>query len=418
MSWVSYPADHPFPIQNLPYGVFKPRPDAPARPGVAIGDYVLDLRVLAEHGLFPEPVATALKEPTLNAFMGLGRSHWQATRATLQRLLARDAGGELRDNTQLREEALVQQNQVQMQLPAHIGDYTDFYSSEEHASNVGRLFRPGQPPLLPNWKYIPVAYHGRASSINISGVPVRRPLGQTRPNEEAPPVFGPCKGLDFELEVAVFVGPGNKQGEIIPVAEAEDHIFGIVLFNDWSARDIQKWEYVPLGPFLSKSFASTISPWIVTLDALQPFRVPTKPQDPEPFPYLKEPTEKGTWDIHLSVGLQTEKMAEPQVISTANFRHLYWSVRQQLAHHTINGCNLNPGDVLASGTISGPTRDSCGSLLEITKRASEPVELSSGEKRGFIADGDTISINGWCQGDGFRIGFGPCAAKVLPALTL
>lgn len=303
---------------------------------------------------------------------------------------------------------------VELLLPAGIGDYTDFYSSREHASNVGRMFRGDENPLLPNWLHLPVAYHGRASSVVVSGTDIRRPLGQTLPDGARTPIFGPSQEMDFELEMGIFVGPGNALGRPIPVGKAAEHVFGIVLVNDWSARDIQRWEYRPLGPFLSKNLATSISPWVVTLEALTPFRRPGPEQDPEPLPYLRGGRERA-YDIHLEVHLQSQAMDRPAVISRSNFRHLYWSINQQLAHHTITGCNMRPGDLLASGTISGPRPDSYGSMLELAWRGERPITLPDGETRRFLEDGDRITLTGYCQGDGYRVGFGEVTAKLLPA---
>jgi len=305
-----------------------------------------------------------------------------------------------------------------MLLPVEIGDYTDFYSSKEHAINVGTMFRGPDNALMPNWTHLPVGYHGRSSSIVVSGTDIRRPNGQQKPGD-GPPVFGPCKLLDFELEMGFFVGPGTELGQSIPVDNACEHIFGLVLVNDWSARDIQKWEYVPLGPFLGKSFATSISPWIVTLDALEPFRRPGPIQDPQPLPYLQV-SRDGSYEIQLEVALRSEQMAKesmaPQTLTRSNFRYLYWDMCQQLAHHTSNGCNVGPGGLMASGTISGPTRDSYGSMLELTWRGENPIELPTGERRKFLEDGDELTMTGFAQGDGYRIGFGEVAGRVLPAM--
>jgi fumarylacetoacetase len=353
-----------------------------------------------------EPV---FDQPALNRFMALGRPAWRAARERLQALLAADNGA-LRDSPLL-EQVTWPAAQVQMHLPADIGDYTDFYSSEHHAGNVGRMFRPDREPLLPNWKHLPVAYHGRASSVVLDGTPIRRPQGQILPPGADSPVFGASRELDFELEMGFFVGPGNALGQPVPVGEAEEHIFGLVLVNDWSARDIQRWEYRPLGPFLAKNFATSISPWVVMLEALQPFRTPGPEQEPQPLPYLQEPQPRG-YDIQLQVTLQSAQMGEPLVISRSNFRHLYWSMAQQLAHHTITGCNLRPGDLLASGTISGPTPDSLGSLLELSWRGQHPLQLPGGETRTFLEDGDTLALSAWCQGEGYRVGFGEVKGEV------
>jgi fumarylacetoacetase len=308
-------------------------------------------------------------------------------------------------------------NQVTMHLPARIGDYTDFYSSREHATNVGVMFRGPERALPPNWLHLPIAYHGRASSVVVSGAPIYRPHGQTLPPGADQPQFGPSLLMDFELEMGFFIGPGNALGHPIPIEEAGEHIFGLVLVNDWSARDIQKWEYQPLGPFLSKNLATSISPWVVPLEALEPFRCPGPPQTPEPLPYLRI-SAPWAFDIHLEVRLQSEAMAEPVTISRSNFRHLYWTMPQQIAHHTITGCNLRPGDLLATGTISGPTPDSYGSMLELAWRGERPLSLPDGSLRAFLHDGDTVILSGWCQGESYRVGFGECRGQLLPPRPL
>lgn len=431
-SFINVSADSDFPIQNLPFGIFKPGNGGP-RAGVAIGDLILDLSVLEERGHFNDVAAAAVTNgrtrsnlpprtapatalfasDSLNAFMALGRPAWKKTREILQHLLSAETAT-LRDNTELRARAFHKQNEVTMQLPARIGDYTDFYSSYHHAHNVGTMLRGPDNALMPNWKWLPVAYHGRASSIVVSGTEVKRPRGQTKPADASSPVYGPSKSLDFELETAFFIGPGNSLGQPVSIDQAEDHIFGIVLMNDWSARDIQTWEYQPLGPFLAKNFCTSISPWVVTLEALEPFRKRLPAQDPPPLSYLKRAGDV-TFDIQLEARLQTAKMTEPQTITRTNFRNLYWSIAQQLAHHTVNSCNLQPGDLLASGTISGPTEDSRGCMLELTWRGTNPLQLSSGETRKWLEDGDTLSITGWCQGDGYRIGFGEVNGRIIGA---
>jgi fumarylacetoacetase len=414
--------DSHFPIQNLPFGVFR-RPDA-AEPhiGVAIGEHALDLYVLARAGLFRDARhlhgGDVFTRPTLNDFMALGRPAWREARALLTALLSEGgADSRLRESRELQATALVPQSKVQMLLPAQIGDYTDFYSSRYHATNVGIMFRGKENALQPNWLHLPVGYHGRASSIVPSGTDVRRPRGQLRPDEEKPPVFGACQQLDFELEVACFVGPGNRLGEPIRIADAAEHVFGVVLMNDWSARDIQKWEYVPLGPFLAKNFATTISPWVVTMEALEQFRLPAPAQDPVPLPYLREPGGGSVFDVHLEVAIAPAAAAtQPLVVSRSNAKYLYWTFSQQIAHHTVTGCNLQPGDLLGSGTISGPEPHEYGSMLEICWKGTKPLTLPDGSQRKFIADGDLVSITGFCQGDGFRVGFGRCEGRVLPAL--
>ena len=415
-SFVEVPTGSHFPIQNLPYGIFS-RPDGGRfRVGVAIGEMVLDLALLAERGYFNGPQMqgrSVFDQPSLNAFMALGRPAWREARVAIQELLRHDNPA-LRDDAELRDRVLLPVKEVTLHLPAAIGDYTDFYSSREHASNVGVMFRGKENPLLPNWLHLPVAYHGRASSVVVGGTPIRRPFGQILESGADRPVFAPSREMDFELEMGLFIGPGNELGRPIPVGDAADHIFGLVLVNDWSARDIQRWEYRPLGPFLSKNLATSISPWVVTLDALEPFRCPGPVQELEPLPYLQSQGDRA-FDIRLEVQLQSAKMARPAVISRSNFRYLYWNMDQQLAHHTVSGCNMRPGDLLASGTISGPEPDSYGSMLELAWLGSRPLQLPSSEERRFLQDGDRITLSGWCQGDGYRVGFGQVSGEILPA---
>ncbi|XP_019389253.1 PREDICTED: fumarylacetoacetase [Crocodylus porosus] len=418
MSFIQVEENSDFPLQNLPYGVFSTRDKPRHRIGVAIGDQILDLSAVKH--LFTGPVLSkhqnVFDQPTLNNFMGLGREAWKEARASLQKLLsAREPMH--RDDSELRKRAFVSQASAIMHLPAEIGDYTDFYSSLHHAMNVGIMFRGKENALNPNWLHLPVGYHGRASSVVVSGTPIHRPLGQTRPDDAKPPVFDACKRLDLELEMAFFVGPGNKLGEPIPIATADDHIFGVVLMNDWSARDIQKWEYVPLGPFLGKSFGTTISPWVVTMEALMPFVLPNPTQDPKPLPYLCD-EEPYTFDINLFVAIKGEGMSKPSTICKSNFKHMYWTMKQQLAHHTRNGCNLKPGDLLASGTISGPDPESFGSMLELSWNGTKEIDLGNGHSRKFLQDGDEVVMTGYCQGNGYRVGFGQCSGKVLPAPSL
>ena len=415
-SFIDVAADSHFPIQNLPFGVFKPA-QGPARVGVAIGEFVLDLSALEECGHFrlPEFQGRAVfAADVLNPFLVLGRPAWRKAREVIQKLLASDTPV-LRDDEALRARALHRRKDVTMQLPARIGDYTDFYSSYHHAHNVGTMLRGPENALMPNWKWLPVAYHGRASSIVVSGTDVRRPRGQTKPPDAAAPIFGPSRSFDYELETAFLIGPGNELGTPIPIDRATDHIFGLVLMNDWSARDVQGWEYQPLGPFLAKNFSTSISPWVVTLEALGPFRKPLPPQDPEPLPYLRAGSDF-TYDIQLEARLQTAAMDAPHVITRTNFQNLYWSIAQQLAHHAVNGCNLQPGDLLASGTISGATEESRGCMLELTWRGANPLTLPNGETRKWLEDGDGLTITGWAQGDGFRVGFGEVTGRVLPSL--
>lgn len=418
MSFIEVSPDSDFPLQNLPYGVFSTADNPTHRIGVAIGNQVLDLSVIRH--LFTGPILQSQQdvfaENTLNSFMGLGRAAWQEARTTLQQLLSAQEPL-LSNNKDLRARAFVPQSDAIMHLPAKIGDYTDFYSSKNHAYNVGCMFRGPDNALMPNWTHLPVGYHGRASSIVISGTPIRRPNGQTRPDESQPPVFGPCKLFDFELEMAFLVGPGNQLGEPISMDKAEDHIFGMVLMNDWSARDIQKWEYVPLGPFLGKNLGTSISPWVVTMDALKPFVVPNATQDPKPLPYLYH-EDPYNFDIHLEVAIKGEGMPKPATVCRSNFKFMYWTMKQQLTHHTVTGCNANPGDLMASGTISGETPDSYGSMLELCWKGTKTVDLGNGETRKFLKDGDDVVFTGYCEKDGVRIGFGSCTGQVLPALPM
>jgi fumarylacetoacetase len=411
------PESH-FPIQNVPFGVFR-RTTGDDRPtiGTAIGDFVVDLRALEAANLLRLKALNAadvFDRVTLNDFAAAGRAAWREARQILQFLL-RDDHDTLRDNTKLRDKCVIPRTEVQMLLPCQIGDYTDFYSSRDHATNVGMMFRGKENALMPNWLHLPVGYHGRSSSIVVSGTDLRRPRGQTKADDAPAPGFGPSRNVDFELEVGFFVGPGNPLGEPVPTNAAREQIFGLVLVNDWSARDIQKWEYVPLGPFLAKNFGTSISPWIVTLDALEPFRMPGVVQDPPVLPYLKC-EEDFAFDLPLEVTLQSERMAQPHTICRSNFRHMYWNMAQQLAHHTVNGCNLRPGDLLASGTISGPTPDSYGSMLELAWMRTRPIMLPDGEARVAIHDGDRITMTGYGQGEGYRIGFGEVTGRILPAI--
>lgn len=415
-SWVEVPANSDFPIQNLPFGVFRTESQLP-RVGVAIGEKVLDLKALHILG-YLENLPFRLEDflaDSLNPMMSQGKVACRDLRNRVSKLLRSDMP-DLRDREHHVRQVLVNQSEVQMLLPVKIGDYTDFYSSEDHARNVGTMFRDPAKALLPNWKHLPVGYHGRSSSIVVSGTPVVRPQGQVNPSDETPPTFGPTKQLDFELEVAFITFDGKAQGQRISTSEAEDFIFGMVLFNDWSARDVQRWEYVPLGPFLAKNFSSTISPWVVTLDALEPFRVAGSVQDPEVLPYLKFEGNKNI-DINLQVSIAPENGGET-VVSNSNYKHMYWNMNQQLAHHTVGGCNVRCGDMMASGTISGPTEGSFGSMLEIAWKGTKPVAMNDGSTRNFIQDGDTVVIRGYAQKGNVRVGFGECAAKVLPALPL
>jgi fumarylacetoacetase len=415
-SFVEIAADSYFPIQNLPYGIFKTPGDARPRAGVAIGDCVLDLAALEGAGLLAVAPAgeRVFDRAELNAFIALGRQAWIAARSRIGELLRHDHD-ELRDNAALRARALVPMRDARMQLPVDIGGYTDFYSSKEHATNVGSMFRDPKNALLPNWLHVPIAYNGRASSVVVSGTPIRRPKGQLKPPDAERPVFGPTRKLDFELETAFIVGEGNALGEPISIAEAEGHIFGLVLMNDWSARDIQQWEYVPLGPFNSKIFGTSISPWIVTLDALEPFRVAGPAQDPLPLSYLAHSGDH-SFDIHLELSLKAAG-GEATTICRTNLKRLYWSMAQQLAHHTVSGCNTRVGDLMGSGTISGSTADSRGSLLELAWNGQKPLALPGGATRTFLEDGDEVIITGWCEGNGYRVGFGEVRGEILPALV-
>ncbi len=412
-SWVTVPAGSDFPIQNLPFGVYR-ADDGQPHLCTAIGAYVADLAVLADHGFFDDLniAHEVFHQPVLNDFIALGKDKTRAVRNRLSQIL--DENKESWDASELASFFLRLQSEVVMLMPLRIGDYTDFYSSREHASNVGAMFRSADNPLLPNWLHLPVGYHGRASSIVVSGTPVRRPNGQQLPKDAEKPVFGPSRELDFELEMAFVIGRSTELGQTISTKEAEDYIFGLTLFNDWSARDIQRWEYVPLGPFLGKSFASTISPWIVTLDALEAFRVAGPVQEPEVLPYLQYQGDR-SFDIELEVSIQPEK-ADALTVCRSNFKYLYWNMCQQLAHHASNGCNLQTGDLCASGTISGPTPDSFGSMLEIAWKGTRPVAMPDGSERRFIHDGDTVIMRGWCEKDGVRIGFGEATGVVLPAI--
>lgn len=410
MSWPSIPQSSDFSLHNLPFGIFSGLGRRKSV-GVALGDRVIDLKALAQRGAFDDLGfdVKVFGKPVLNDFMALGATVRKGVRARLQAIF----GAERHALQAHAEEFLLPLDKVKLHLPIRIGDYTDFYSSEDHATNVGKMFRDPANALLPNWKHLPVAYHGRASSIVVSGTPFHRPKGQTRPNDAEPPVFGPTKALDFELEMAAVIGDGTRLGESLLPDEAEQHIFGFLLFNDWSARDIQRWEYVPLGPFLAKNFCSAVSPWVVTLEALEPFRVPTGPQVPEVLPYLQFSGLKN-FDVRLEVFVQPEGGIETQICQS-NFKYLYWNTAQQVAHHTVNGCNLNTGDLMASGTISGPTPDSFGSLLELTWGGKNPLSLPDGTERRYLQDGDTLIIRGFAEKDGMRVGFGEVRNTVLPA---
>ncbi|KAK2717353.1 hypothetical protein QYM36_006217 [Artemia franciscana] len=386
--------------------------------GVAIGEWILDLFVIRR--LFSGPVLSSQQhvftEKTLNNFIALGRPAWKEARTYLRSLLDKE-NGTLRDDLCLRERALVRQSDVEMHLPVTIGDYTDFYSSIHHATNVGEMFRGKANALMPNWKHLPVGYHGRASSVVVSGTPIRRPNGQTLPKDDSPPVFGPCKLFDFELEMGFIVGKENKLGETISIENAEDFIFGMVLVNDWSARDIQKWEYVPLGPFLAKNLGTSVSPWVVTMDALKPFTTENFPQDPIPMKHLVH-EDPYNFDINLEVAIRPGCATKESVVTKSNFKYMYWTMKQQLVHHASSGCNLRVGDLLASGTISGPEAHEFGSMLELSWRGSKEIPLEDGVTRKFLLDHDEVIIRGHCQKDGIRVGFGEVTGKVLPAYPI
>jgi len=424
-SWVESAngADVDFPIQNLPFGVFSHPGSGKATVGIAIGDMILDVTAAYKSGVLDGPgddAARACDAGNLNPLMALGGRHWSALRAAVSQALRVE--GEVGEAAQAAaDEILVPMAGTRMLMPAAIGDYTDFYASIHHATNVGMMLRPDNP-LMPNYKHVPIAYHGRASSIAVSGAPCKRPFGQTKPADADAPIFGPSKAFDYETEMAFYVGPGNPLGQPVLIDEAEDHIFGLCILNDWSARDIQGWEYQPLGPFLAKSFASHVSPWVVTLEALAPFRRAVDPRpdgDPAPLNYLSSAAneDQGGFDVHIEVTIASQRMREagmePATLAATNMRHLYWTIFQMLTHHTSNGCNLRPGDMIGTGTISGPTDDALGSILEIAKRGATPVTLPTGEERSFLADGDELVMRAWCDADGARsIGLGECRAVI------
>ena len=410
-SWVEVAADSDFPIQNLPFGVFRTKTNSRPRVCTRIGDFIVDLVVLDHLSMLDdcEIPHTVFDNQYINDLMALGKEKTRALRDCLSDILE-EGNKEAEKNSW---HFLHHADKVEMLMPIRVGDYTDFYSSIEHATNVGTMFRDPNNALLPNWRHLPVGYHGRASSIVVSGTEITRPKGQTKPKDDEPPVYGPSRLLDFELEMGFVIGKENGLGNSVSTADAEDYIFGLILFNDWSARDIQKWEYIPLGPFLAKNFASTVSPWVITLDALEPFRVQGPEQEPKVLPYLQYEGMKN-YDVNLQVAIQPEEKEET-VVCDSNFKYMYWNMTQQLAHHTVNGCNMRVGDLLASGTISGPTPDSYGSMLEISWRGSKPVKMNDGGERKFINDGDTVIMRGWCEKDGVRIGFGEANGKILPA---
>ncbi|PIB37362.1 fumarylacetoacetase [Reichenbachiella sp. 5M10] len=405
-SWLPIAAESDFSIYNLPFGIYSQK-GGKKHVGVAIGDKVVNLFGLSENQMLD--VASAFfAQDYLNDFIRLGKNVTRKVRLDVQRLLCEE-DSPLRASPEL----LIDQSEVQMHLPVRIGDYTDFYSSIEHATNVGVMFRDPEHALLPNWKHIPVGYHGRASSIVVSGVPIHRPMGQVLPKDATEPVFAASSRVDFELEMGYIIGKDTSLGDRVSTAEAEEYIFGKVLFNDWSARDIQKWEYVPLGPFLAKNFGSSVSPWVVTMEALEPFRVAGPKQETKVLPYL-EATGDRNFDIQLEVAISPEG-SEEQVVSRSNFKHMYWNMAQQLAHHTVNGCDVHVGDMMASGTISGPTPDAYGSMLELAWAGTKPIEMRDGTVRRFIEDGDTVTMRGYADKDGVRVGFGEVSAQILPA---
>ncbi len=413
-SWIEVAADSDFPIQNIPFGIMQHN-NAEPRPATRIGDTVIDLSVLADFGYFDHlniDDLSAFYQPILNPLIALGKPAWSAIRQTISDLFE-IGNNEFQGNEEACRMALYSIDDVQMQMPVFVGDYTDFYSSIEHATNVGVMFRDPANALFPNWKHLPVGYHGRSSSIVVSGTNIHRPKGQTMPKDATAPVFGPSKLVDFELEMAFITGKDSALGESVSVNQTDEYIFGMVLFNDLSARDIQKWEYVPLGPFLAKNFGSVISPWIVTLEALEPFRVEGPVQEPKVFPYLQTQG-ANNFDINLEVALTPEGGKET-VLANSNTKYLYWSINQQLAHQTVNGCNIKVGDMYGSGTISGPTPDSYGSMLELSWQGTKPIPLQGGGERKFIQDNDTISMRAHSKNDQVRIGFGDCITKILPA---
>ncbi len=413
-SFIDVDPSSDFPIQNLPYGVFFTPEQPDLRVGVAIGDFVLDLAALEAAGLIRFDNASGVfARPSLNAFMALGPAVWGRTRARISELLRHDHP-ELRDNIELRRRALVPRNFADMHMPIAVQGFTDFYSSKEHATNVGIMFRGKDNALMPNWLSIPIGYNGRASTVVVSGTPIRRPRGQLKPPTADVPVFGPCKRLDFELEMGVVIGQASAMGEMLTEQQAEEMIFGFTLLNDWSARDIQAWEYVPLGPFQAKAFGTSISPWIVTREALEPFRVHGPAQEPAPLPYLQQ-RGANNYDLHLEVDLLGAGTSQPVRISTTNSKLMYWSSVQQLVHQASNGCAIAVGDLLGSGTISGPEKHQRGSLLEISWNGSEPLEMPDGSKRSFLEDGDSLVMRGWCEGEGYRVGFGEVEGTIAPA---
>jgi len=415
-SWLNVADNCDFPIQNIPFGVFITKDDI-ITIGTRIGEYVIDLGAFHQLGYFEGIPLTddMFMQDSLNDFISDGRKTWRLVRNRIAEVFD-IKNASLRDNLKHREVIIFDVNEIEMLLPISVGDYTDFYSSKEHATNVGVMFRGADNALMPNWLHMPIGYHGRASSVVVSGTKIRRPYGQTLPNGETQPVFGPTKALDMELETAFITTDVNNLGESISVDEAQDYIFGMVLLNDWSARDIQKWEYVPLGPFLGKSFATTMSPWIITMDALEPFKCSGPKQEITPLPYLQQKSTENSYDIKLQAAIETEN-GDLNLLTTSNFNYLYWTMAQQLAHHTSNGCIVRAGDLMGSGTISGPTKNSYGSMLELTWGGKEPITLKDGTSRAFFNDSDNVIIRGYCKNDKVRIGFGKCTGKIMPAIA-
>lgn len=414
-SFIEVDQESDFPIQNLPYGVFTTETQSTKHIGVAIGEYVLDITLLEAKGFLTEALNGAqniFNQGVLNPFLALKNDVWHQVRKTLQSLLSID-NDTIQSDSSLKEEVLIPRSIITNHVPISIGDYTDFYASKNHATHVGTMFRGKDNALMPNWTSLPVGYHGRASSIVMSGTDVRRPLGQTKPKEVEQPIFGPSKQLDFEYEMGFIMGYGNQLQSPINVNEAKNHVFGMVIVNDWSARDIQAWEYQPLGPFLAKNFATSISPWVVTLEALETFKTEGPTQIPEPFDYLKDTSTKNSYNLTLETYLQTDNEKEVQIAQT-NYNSTYWSIAQMVAHHTITGCNLKTGDLLATGTISGKNQNERGSLMEITWRGENPIRVNN-VKRSWLEDGDTLTLKAYAQGENYRIGFGEVVGKILPA---
>jgi fumarylacetoacetase len=411
ITWMEIDSQSDFSIHNLPFGIYSDN-HVKHRACSAIGNYIIDLFELAQLNLIHIESPISLEQEYLNDFIALGKSQTNAIRTELQQILC-DSNSPLKNNVNWREKVFKKQSNVKLLMPVNVGDYTDFYSSIDHATNIGTMIRDPKNALMPNWKHLPVGYHGRASSICVSGHSFHRPKGQQKPADAELPVYGPTKLLDIELETAFVIGKSTQMGETVTTAQADDYIFGMLLFNDWSARDIQTWEYVPLGPFLAKNFASTVSPWIVTLEALEPFRVKGYEQEPKVLPYLEYSGHKNL-DIKLDVYLKPQNGTESKICSS-NYKYMYWTMEQQLAHHTVNGCNINVGDLMASGTISGPDPSEYGSMMELSWRGTKPIKLNDGTERKFVNDNDTLIIRGYCERDGIRVGFGECVATVLPA---